>query len=193
MKRRATATVLVVAGLHGIAHAQEPCNTATIEPVSMLMMTTLSVQYERHVLPPLGVAVLGGFGVTRNVAIGDRIHNYSVGSSVDNLDEIRYGRVHVGIQANYYAENFKGAHFGAELSYVHHGWANPEAESINAITGSAYGGWKWLWNSGLTVVVQAGLSVVETDADAMTGWRIDQDGTLGPVHLAANASIGWSF
>jgi hypothetical protein len=191
MKR--IATVLVVAGLHGIAHAQPPCNTATVEPASMLMMTTLSVQYERHVIPRLGIAALGGLGVTTNIAIGDRIHNYSVGSSVDDLSEIRYGRVHVGVQGNYYAEDFKGAHVGVELTYVHHGWANPDAESIHAFTGSAYGGWKWLWNSGLTVVVQAGLSVVETDADAMTGWRIDQDGTLGPIHLAANGSIGWSF
>jgi hypothetical protein len=38
-----------------------------------------------------------------------------------------------------------------------------------------------------------GVVVVETDADAMKGWRIDRDGTLGPVHLAMNASVGWSF
>lgn len=181
----------------GTAHAQEPCNTATIEPVSMVMMTTLSVQYERHVVPRpgthLGIAGLAGAGVSTNVSIGDRIHNYSVGSSVDNLEDVRYGRFHVGVQGNYYADEFKGAHVGVEVSYVHFGWAKPDAESINALTASAYGGWKWLWNNGLTIVVQAGLSVVETDADAMTGWRIDRDGTLGPVHLAANGSIGWSF
>jgi hypothetical protein len=187
-----TPAVLAVV-LGGGAHAEEPCNTVTIEPVSLAMMRTLSAQYERHVLPQLGIAGLVGVGSSTNVSIGDRIHNYSVGPSFDKLEDVRYGRVHIGVQGNYYAERFRGLHAGAEVVYVHFGWASPDAESINAISASAYGGWKWLWNNGITIVVQAGLGVVETDADVMTGWHVDRDGTLGPVHLAANASFGYSF
>jgi hypothetical protein len=190
MKR--SIVVVAVLGAGAVAHADEPCNTVTVEPASLLM-TTLSAQYERHVIAHVGVGALAGVGSSTDVSIGDRIHTYSTGSSADNLEDIRYRRVHVGLQANYYAERFRGLHAGAEVVYLHFGWASPDAENINAISASAYGGWKWLWNNGLTIVVQAGLGFVETDADAMTGWRIDRDGTLGPVHLAANASFGWSF
>jgi hypothetical protein len=179
--------------LHARVAAAEPCNTVTVEPASMFMMTTLSAQYERHVLLQLGVAGLAGIGSSTNVSIGDRVHNYSVGPSVDSLEDIRYRRLHVGVQGNYYAERFRGLHAGVELVYVHFGWASPDAENIHAISASGYGGWKWLWANGLTIVAQAGLGFVETDADPMTGWRLDREGTLGPVHLAANASIGWSF
>jgi hypothetical protein len=191
MKR--SIVVLAVLGAGAVAHAEDPCNTVTVEPISVVTMRTLSAQYERHVLPQLGIAGLVGAGLSTNVSIGDRIHNYSVGPSVDNLEDIRYGRIHVGVQANYYAERFRGLHAGGEVVYLHFGWASPDAETINALSASAYGGWKWLWANGLTIVVQAGLGAVLTDADAMKGWHVDRDGTLGPVHLAANASVGWSF
>jgi hypothetical protein len=184
--------VLASLGAAQVAEA-EPCNTVTVEPASMFMMTTLSAQFEHHVIPHLGVAGLAGVGSSTKVSIGDRVHNYSVGPSADNLEDIRYRRVHIGLQANVYPEGFRGLHAGAELVYLHFGWASPDAENIHALSASAYGGWKWLWNNGLTIVVQAGLGVVETDADAMKGWRIDRDGTLGPVHLGMNVSVGWSF
>jgi hypothetical protein len=170
-----------------------PCNTVTIEPVSLVMLTTLSAQFEREVRPRFGVAALAGIGATDNVAIGDRVHNYSIGSSAETLETVRFTRIHVGGQASYYSEQFHGALIAAEVVYLHHGWAEPSFEDIDAVSGSLYGGWKWRWSSGLTAVLQAGLGLVETNADPMTGWHLDRDGTLGPVHLAANASVGWSF
>jgi hypothetical protein len=170
-----------------------PCNTVTFEPVSALMLRTLSVELEREVAPRVGIAVLVGLGSTENVAIGDQVHNYSTGSSIDTLEDVRFERVHFGMQASYYSNRFAGAHVSAELVYVRYGWADPDFESIDVVSGSAYGGYKWVWRPGLTVVLQAGLGFVETNADPMTGWRLDRDGTLGPLHLAANASVGWSF
>ncbi len=176
----------------GVAH-QPPCNTVTFEPLSAVMITTFSAQFEREVAPGIGVTALAGVGSTTDVAIGDRIHNYSTGSSVDTLQEVRFKRVHIGVGATYYAESFRGAHLAGELVYLHHGWSEPALENIDALSASAYGGYKWVWGPGLTAVLQAGLGLVGTNADPMTGWHLDRDGTLGPVHLAANASVGWTF
>lgn len=176
----------------GVAH-QPPCNAVTFEPLSAVMITTFSAQYEREVMPRIGVTALAGVGSTSDVAIGDRIHHYSTGSSVDTLQEVHFKRVHLGVGATYYAEQFRGAHLAAEIVYLHYGWSEPALENIDAVSGSAYGGYKWVFGPGLTAVVQGGVTVVATNADPMTGWHLDRDGTLGPVHLAANASVGWSF
>jgi hypothetical protein len=176
----------------GVAHLP-PCNTVTFEPLSAVMLTTVSAQFEREVMPRVGLSALAGIGSTTDVAIGDRIHHYSTGSSEDTLEDVHFKRVHIGVGASYYSDQFRGAHLAGELVYLHHGWSQPELENIDTVSASAYGGYKWVWAPGLTVVVQGGLGLVGTNAGLMTGWHLDRDGTLGPVHLAANASVGWTF
>jgi hypothetical protein len=185
------ASLLLASTAHADDHPR--CNTISLEPLSLFYTRTVSIDAEREVAPRIGVALLAGVGRSTNVAIGDQIHVFSRGSSGDNLEDVRYTRLHAGVQGNYYSARFRGWHLGGELVYLHYGWATLDGENIHAITASAYVGWKWLWSSGVTAAVQGGLGFAGTDAGEMTGWHLDRGGTLGPVHLAASASVGYSF
>jgi hypothetical protein len=192
---RLAAAFMLVAVLATTAHADEPCTSITIEPISLLVTTTASLGVERKVTPQIGVAVLAGGGRSTSVAIGDHVHTYSVGQTMDSARDIRFGRIHLGGQASYYAEQFRGGHATVEAVYVHYGWANPNRDSIDTVSGSVYAGWKWLLQHDITIVVQAGIGLVMTHGEDETesGLVMDRDGTLGPIHLAANGAVGWSF
>ncbi len=187
----AVATVAVP----GVALADEPRTTLTIEPISLLVTTTVSAQVEREVGPQVGVAVLVGGGRSTRVAIGDRVHTYSVGTTMDSARDIRFSRVHLGAQTSYYAERFRGGHATVEMVYVRYGWATPQRDNIDVVSGNFYAGWKWLLQYDVTFVLQAGLGVVVThgEDDVASGIVMNRDGTLGPIHLAANGAVGWSF
>jgi hypothetical protein len=191
---RTSIGVLVAAMLAGDARS-EPRHSITVEPVSLLMTTTFGVQLEREIVPRVGVALLAGGGRSTRVAIGDRIHTYAIGTSEENAEDISYGRIHLGAAGSYYAERFRGGHVTGELVYVHYGWARPDRADIDVLSGSAYAGWKWLIDHDITFVLQAGIGLVMTHGeDPMEdGFRFERDGTLGPIHLAANGLVGWSF
>lgn len=204
---RSAAVTLALCGLARSAAADEPGDdvahvaadvptvSLTIEPLSFAYATTASVGAELRARPRVGVALLVGGGRSNKVAIGDRIHRYSVGMTDDTALDIRFTRLHVGGQATYYAEAFSGGHATGEVVYVRHGGASPPRDSIHAVSASVYGGWKWLFDYNLTVVLQAGIGIVITRGEEpmIAGLTFDREGTLGPIHLAANAAVGWSF
>lgn len=197
-------SVVLVALLGTAAHAQDEapaatagaprCTSITIEPLSA-MITTLSVGVERRIASQVGVTGLVGVGLTSRVSIGDRVHRYSVGPSAEALEDVRYGRVHLGALASWYARELDGMHVSLELVYVHHGWAEPQRQSIDSFSTNGYVGYKWIHPSGFTLAIQAGLGLVLTHGeDEMSdGVILDREGTLGPVHLAANGNVGWTF
>lgn len=197
-------SVVLVALLGTAAHAQDDapaaatgvphCTSITIEPLSA-MISTLSVGVERRIKPQVGLTGLAGVGLTSRVSIGDRVHRYAVGPSTEALEDVRYARLHVGAQASWYARQFDGTHVSVEVVYVHHGWAEPQRQSIDSVSASAYAGYKWIHRSGFTLAIQAGLGLVLThgEDERSDGVILDREGTLGPVHLAANGNVGWTF
>lgn len=198
-------SLALVALLATAAHAQDEagapaasamprCTSITLEPLSATIRT-LSIAVERRIASQVGVAGLVGAGLTTRVSIGDRVHRYSVGPSFDELQDVRFGRLHVGAQASWYAREFDGMHVSGEVVYVRHGWAEPQRQAIDSLSTSAYAGYKWIHRSGLTLAIQAGLGLVVTSGeDEMEdGSILDREGTLGPVHLAANGNVGWTF
>jgi hypothetical protein len=177
--------------------APKPVTTSfLIEPLT-LAMTTLGVQVEHAITdhPTLAIAGQVGFGVTSKVTMGDRVHTYYHGDTFADLHELSFVRIHAGTQLNLYFERpFRGPHVGVEASYKHFAPTDGDGGNVAVVTGSAYGGWKWITGGGMTFVLQFGASIVGTRQDSeMTGWQRDDEGTLKAAHLFGNFAVGWSI
>ena len=176
------------------AAAPERQTAVMLEPLQLLF-GTLAFDVERQVAPHVGVALLTGIGYSSRVEIGDRVHQVSYGMAPDMLETVDWVRVHAGVQSSFYLqEPFRGPHLGVEVTYKHF-WATSETGTIpgsfSVLTGSVYGGWKWLFEPGVTVTLQLGISAVGSSYAG--NWDLDSEGTLNTVHLFGNLAAGWSL
>ena len=192
----ATAHAETASGPPGVTAAVQPERQTAfmLEPLQLLF-GTLAFDVERQVAPHVGVALLTGLGYSSRVEIGDRVHQLSYGAKPDQLEAVDWVRVHAGVQSSFYIEEpFRGPHVGVEVTYKHF-WATSETGmypgSFSVLTGSAYGGWKWLFASGVTVTLQLGISAVGSSYSG--NWDLDSEGTLNTVHLFGNLAGGWSL
>jgi len=171
-----------------------PRTSVSFEPVALLL-TTISVDVERQIVPHLGIALVAETGHTSRVLIGDRVNTYFTGDSFADLETVTFTMFRVGGQLNYYVlQSFRGLQCGFELAYRHFGLASPDRESIQVIEASPYVGWKWVGTSGLTGQLQVGASAIYVkDRELTSAWSMDRNGSLGDLHVFGSLSFGVSF
>lgn len=158
--------------------------TVSISPLH-LILPIVELQAELRVIDHLGVSLIGGYG------------RLTAKSSTD--DVLHFSALELGGQLVWYPkEIFEGLHLGAEAMWLEATLDEPLGTTRYSGVGAGFSvgpliGYKWIHESGFSVFVQGGFTVLLSRAHVKNDLGQEATAKENEILVLLNVNLGWTF